>query len=440
MFKNVINFAQKIYLNQSVNVLKFRKKNLRGAGKMDVIRFAVCGAGQRGHSLVVNVLTNIDGVEICAIYDPYTDKAEKVCEKVNEKKGYSPNMYSGVTEMLEKEKPDAVLVASSWDSHIKIAAEAMEKGIPVALEVGGAYNEEECRSLVDAYERTKTPFMFMENCCFGRDELLAAALVKHGVLGKPVYCHGAYMHDLREEISYGKINRHYRLNEYLTRNRDNYPTHDLGPIAKILNINRGNRMVSLSARSSGAFGLVEYVKNREDLSELHGKTFAQGDVIDTIITCENGELISLRLDTTLPGYYSREFTVRGTRGSYFQDTNMVYEEGKHKEIFETIRFVKENIDNAEKYYDKYLPEMWKSVSPEALKASHGGMDYFEFQTFCDCLRAGREMPIDVYDAAAWMSIAYLTEKSIALGGASVEIPDFTNGKYKTRPPKDVVEL
>ena len=96
--------------------------------------------------------------------------------------------------------------------------------------------------------------------------------------------------------------------------------------------------------------------------------------------------------------------------------------------------------NLEKYYDKYLPEMWKNVTPEALEASHGGMDYFEFQAFCDCLRNGKEMPIDVYDAAAWMSIAYLTEKSIALGGASVEIPDFTNGKYKLRPPQSVVEL
>ncbi len=407
---------------------------------METIRFAVCGAGQRGKGLSENVLTNIDGVRICAVFDPYTDKAEAVCKKVNEKKGYYPNMYSNVTEMFEAEKPDAVLVASSWDSHIKIAIEAMEKGISVALEVGGAYCEDECKALVDAYERTHTPLMFMENCCFGRDELLAAALAKDGVLGRIVYCHGAYMHDLREEISYGNIKRHYRLNEYLTRNRDNYPTHDLGPIAKILNINRGNRMVSLSARASGAFGLAEYVKDKEELSELHGKEFAQGDVIETIITCENGEIINLRLDTTLPGYYSREFTVRGTHGSYFQDTNMVFEEGKHKEIFETIRFIKENIDNAEKYYDKYLPEMWKNVSTEALEASHGGMDYFEFQAFCDCLRKGEEMPIDVYDAAAWMSIAYLTEKSIALGGASVEIPDFTNGRYKTRPPKSVVEL
>jgi hypothetical protein len=68
------------------------------------------------------------------------------------------------------------------------------------------------------------------------------------------------------------------------------------------------------------------------------------------------------------------------------------------------------------------------------------MDYFLFVAFFDALRNGTEMPIDVYDAASWMCITYLTEISIKNGGALVEIPDFTNGAYKTRKPKDVVEF
>ena len=52
----------------------------------------------------------------------------------------------------------------------------------------------------------------------------------------------------------------------------------------------------------------------------------------------------------------------------------------------------------------------------------------------------KEMPIDVYDAATWMSIGYLTRESIAKGGASVEIPDFTKGAYKSRLPVDVIDL
>lgn len=61
-------------------------------------------------------------------------------------------------------------------------------------------------------------------------------------------------------------------------------------------------------------------------------------------------------------------------------------------------------------------------------------------SFVDALLNGKEMPVDVYDAVAWMSIGYLSRKSIANGGASVEIPDFTKGTYKIRTPLDVVEL
>ena len=49
------------------------------------------------------------------------------------------------------------------------------------------------------------------------------------------------------------------------------------------------------------------------------------------------------------------------------------------------------------------------------------------------------MPIDVYDAAAWMAVSALSEQSIALGGAPVAFPDFTGGAWVTRKPKDVAE-
>ena len=407
---------------------------------MDVIKFVVCGAGQRGELLTEQVLSKLEGVKVSAVSDPYTDKAEKLCTKLSENGFDRPNVYSDYKEMFTKEKPDAVFIATSWSAHVEIALCAMEAGIAVAMEVGGAYNEEECRELIATYERTKTPFMFMENCCFNKDELLATALVRKGVFGKPVYCHGAYSHDLREEIGYGNIRRLYRLHEYTTRNRDNYPTHDLGPIAKILGINRGNRMVSLSSRASGSFGLSEYVNNNPELSEIHGREFKQGDVVETLITCENGELISLKLNTTLPTFYSREFTVQGTRGMYKAETNTVVVDDMEDFSHDKSLLANGNLINNAKNYEEYLPEMWKKVTPEIIEAGHGGCDVFEFEAFCEALREGREMPIDVYDAAAWMSISYLSEKSIALGGAPVEIPDFTSGAYKTRPMCDVVEI
>jgi len=167
--------------------------------------------------------------------------------------------------------------------------------------------------------------------------------------------------------------------------------------------------------------------------------FRQGDIVNTLITCADGSTISLRLDTTLPRYYAREFTVRGTKGLYEQNTNMVHVLGD-EEGFDTKKMVEKYFNNGAQYEEKYLPPVWGKMTEEQIKAGHGGMDSIEFRVFVDCLKEGREMPIDVYDAAAWMSITALSAASIAAGGQVQAIPDFTNGQWVKRPPMDVVEM
>ena len=68
------------------------------------------------------------------------------------------------------------------------------------------------------------------------------------------------------------------------------------------------------------------------------------------------------------------------------------------------------------------------------------MDGFLIHDFILRCLDGREMPIDVYDAAAWMCITPLSEQSIALGGKTVAIPDFTNGEWMYRERFDVTDL
>ena len=75
-----------------------------------------------------------------------------------------------------------------------------------------------------------------------------------------------------------------------------------------------------------------------------------------------------------------------------------------------------------------------------LDPGHGGMDTLMLHAFFDAVRSGDEMPIDVYDAASWMSITCLTEASIANGSQSIDIPDFTGGRWVMREPKDLVDL
>ena len=73
--------------------------------------------------------------------------------------------------------------------------------------------------------------------------------------------------------------------------------------------------------------------------------------------------------------------------------------------------------------------MWKEYLNDGVRGGHGGVDMLIFKEFFTALREGRPMPIDVYDAASWMAVTALSEMSIARGGAVVDIPDFTNGKW-----------
>jgi len=401
---------------------------------MKKIGVGIVGLGQRGTSLIKTIISTGDA-DIVAVCDVYEDRVEKGINKVKEIAGNDACGYTDYSELLKNPDVDLVFVSCAWEGHAEVAVAAMNAGKITAMEVGGAYTVEECWELVRTYEKTKTPFMFMENCCYDKFELQTTALVRAGKLGTIVHCRGAYSHDLRTEILGGNVKRHYRLRNYMHRNCENYPTHALGPIARILNINRGNRMTSLVSIASKAEGLKEFTTNPNNPDpSLVGTEFKQGDIVSTIITCAGGETITLTLDTTLPKYYSREFTVRGTKGLANAEAEMIAIEGECN-----THDYWGNCKNTDKYAD-YVPKIWTDITPEEREAGHGGMDYLEFKALFTAVLEGREMPIDVYDAASWMVITALSEASVAQGGLAQAIPDFTAGKWLLREPCDVVEL
>ena len=418
------------------------RKDSKSDMKKEKVNVGVIGLGGRGMGLLRTIL-NCQEAEVVALCNTYADRREHAQNYVAEKRNTNPVLYEDYRDLIADENVEAVVIVSSWDMHTRMAVDSMRAGKYTAVEVAGAYDIEDCWQLVRVYEETKTPIMLLENCCFDRFELLSTSLVRSGRLGKVLYCHGAYAHELRDEILGGNVNRHYRLKNYMLRNCDNYPTHALGPIAKLLNINRGNKMISLtSVATKGGVGLEEFTKDEKNPDpSLVGKKFAQGDIIVTTITCAGGEVITLCLDTTLPRTYSREFTVRGTKGFCMQDPNMVMLESdvNMHETFDCVENLRNNMDSAENYKE-YLPDIWRNITEEERNLGHGGMDYLEFKAFFDAILNGKEMPIDVYDMAAWMAITPLSEQSIAHGGMPQSIPDFTRGKWMYRESKDVVEL
>ncbi|MEI3193882.1 MAG: hypothetical protein V8S22_08195 [Lachnospiraceae bacterium] len=75
---------------------------------------------------------------------------------------------------------DAVILCTSWENHLNLAIEFMEAGKYVGCEVGGAYTIQECWKIVEAYERTRVPVMLLENCVYGRDEMMVYHMSEHG--------------------------------------------------------------------------------------------------------------------------------------------------------------------------------------------------------------------------------------------------------------------
>ena len=404
-----------------------------------MINTCVVGLGCRGYSMLREVLLKIPDLNIVSVCDVYEDRVQQGLDTVKEA-GQQARGFTDYKDALAVPGVNAVFIFSDWSSHTEIAVYAMKRGIAAASEVGCEYSLENCYELVRTQEETGTPYMFLENCCWGQEELVATAMVRKGLLGTIVHCAGSYAHDLRYEIAYGHVNRHYRFDNYANRCCENYPTHELGPIAKLLDINRGNRILTVSSFASKAAGLEEYIQNRDDATEeMKNTKFRQGDVVTTVLTCANGETILLRLDTTLPRSYSREFTVRGTKGMYCQDTNTFFFDGE-KEYFSPVEYYKRNLNNGEAYQQEHLPALWKNMSQEEIAKGHGGIDWLAYTAFVDALKKGEEMPVDVYDAATWQAVSVLSEISIQQGGAPQAMPDFTRGKWMHRPRKDVCEL
>jgi hypothetical protein len=85
-------------------------------------------------------------------------------------------------------------------------------------------------------------------------------------------------------------------------------------------------------------------------------------------------------------------------------------------------------------YEKYDHPLHAEYVKNGVKVGHGGIDWLVCRAFVESVKNGTNTPIDAYDTALWLSIGPLSEQSIKAGGAPVEVPDFTNGKWQNREP------
>lgn len=410
------------------------------------VRMAIIGVGLRGQNHLDLLLrrADVDLVAICDIDNRMLTSAKEIITKSGKK---MPQVYTGDEQawrqMLAKEKLDGVVIATPWEWHKPMIIGALEAGIKyVGSEVVLGITLQDHWDVVKAAETHSANVMMLENVCYRRDVMAVLNMVRQGLFGELIHLQGGYQHDLREVkfndgthpygggVEFGEkgfSEAHWRTNHSVHRNGDLYPTHGIGPLAHYININRGNRFVSLNSFSTKSRGLHNYIVKNGGENHPNAKVrFALGDIVTTQIGCANGETILLQHDTNLPRPYSLGFRVQGTEGLWMDVNKGVYIQEKSAKPHQW--------DDQKAWLDKYDHPLWARWSKETEGAGHGGMDFFVIHAFVEAIKRRQPTPMDVYDAAAWSAITPLSEQSIELGHQTVEFPDFTSGQWMYRKP------
>ena len=402
-----------------------------------IVKIGIIGLGARAETLLASIFL-MEGIKVTAICDTRQERIERIHSIFDQHHAERPKAFQDYHALLEDPEVEALFVPTSWNSHLPIACECMRKGKYVGIEVGGASSIEELWQLVHASESTGVSCMMLENCCYGRIELMLLNMVRKGIFGELIYCECGYEHDISEMAYNGT--RLERALHNMHRNGELYPTHGIGPIAKLLSINRGNRFLTISSHATKARGF-------DNAYETHtGKRitcpYREGDIVTSVIHCANGENITMIHGISLPRPYSRNMRVQGTKGIYLENTKGIYVEGRSPkyELLDVANnpYITHEWDKVSDYFEEFDHPIWKEYSKNAI-GGHGGMDALAMQAFLDAVRHKAPTPIDVYDCAAWMSITVLSEQSIAQGSAWVSVPDFTRGKWIRPKEGDYVE-
>jgi predicted dehydrogenase len=392
--------------------------------RFDPVRVAFIGVGSRGTGLL-KLLLRLPGTEVPAICDidvSHLDRAIQIVKKVkgNTPAGFSRDEYD-YRRMLERDDFDAVLIATPARWHALMSVDSMARGKHVGSEVPGAYTLDECHDLVRTKERTGKRYMLLENYCYAQQRMMVHNMARAGLFGDTYYAECSYIHD----CSHLRFNSDGALTWRGEGKRERfgnlYPTHALGPVSKWMNIHRGDRMVSLASSMSRPAALHAYAVKRFGRDSGPAKIdWKSGDMCVTLIKTALDRLITVYYDSDSPRPASIFYLIQGTKG-VFDSREGVYIDG---------RSPPHRWEPVDSYIEEYDHAYWKTRGEEARKSGHGGGDYFVLSDFVDMVRLDREPAVDVYDSAAWSSIMPLSEASIREGGASVEIPDFTGGRWK----------
>ena len=428
-------------INKDIEDKHVQHHNMAGfrAPAINTVRVGVIGMGNRGPNHI-KALVQIENVEIRAICDKTEKKIERGLAWVKDT-DHTPEVYTGSEDawkkLCQQSDLDLIFVCSPIPNHAEMSIYAMEQGKHVACEVAAAWSIEDCWNLVKTAEKTKKHYMMLENYSYMNFHLQTIMMAKDGFFGDIVHGEGAYNTSkvnnclgVHGKDSFGKsIYSDWWWLKAFAENRGNiYPTHGLGPIAQLMDINRGDRFDYMVSMDSGDFNMgakaKEFAKIDPDTYQEFANLDYRGNMSTSLIRTVKGRTIVFQHDAHTPQPHNLIHGVYGTKGcALFDPEPARISTGGHwvkPEVCAEIR-------------ERYTPEITKLIASKANGHGHGGSDFRMDWHIIDCLRNGLPMPQDVYDAVSWSATVPMSAWSVLNRSNSIEFPDFTAGAWKTNP-------
>ena len=394
--------------------------------KHGTVRMGIIGLGERGTGLLRDLLA-IPGVEMAAICDIVPQAREAARRRVVGAGQPEPALYGKDADdwinLCRAGGLDLIYVATPWGLHVPMSVAAMEGGAHVGVEVPAAIDLKGCWQLVAVSEKTRRHCMMLENCNYGRIEMMVLNMVAQGLFGTITHAEAAYIHNLRTPWYLSKTNVGPWRRPMHTRFDGNlYPTHGLGPVCWYLGIHSGDRMTSLVSVSSPEAALSEYMDKAFEAGDTRrGEKYICGDMNTSIIKTALGRTIMLQHDVVTPRPYSRHNLVQGSRGCFADYPPRIHIDGVTK--------AHSWDHDMTPWLAEFGHPLWGELEENAAKSGHGGMDYVMNYRIIQCMRKGLAPDFDVYDAAAWSAPFPLSVASVANGGQPQDFPDFTDGHW-----------
>ncbi len=376
---------------------------------MDEIRIGIAGLGGRSRRWI-STLLKMPGYRITALYDwiePLHERALSLIEYRND-----VVVFSDYEDFLSYENMDAVGLVVRRKDQGAMAAQALEAGKHVNMEVPAAHTMEDCWRIVTAAERTGRVYQLAEQTRYWGFVDAWRDLVAEGRLGRVTYCEGQYIgyYGTRQFFQDYKTGQQCRVEE-LPSHPGAEPTwlhlmppihylpHELSPMLKVLD----DRVVEVTAMSTGS---PSYSHPEID----------QPDIQVALMKTEKDRLLRMAAGfmQKIPSRRGHHwYQVIGTRGCV---------EWKRSEKGRPLMWLADSQmhDLAEVDWNFERTD----APAEAHGSGHGDADYYVHTAFRNAVVENKPLEFDVYRAMETAAPAVLAAESIARGTELMKVPDF----------------